>query len=82
MASSSLDKQIASCNSPHDWLVSLAMDLAVLCDIYRGENGTNRCHLAVFSVDVVFSTISWLPIHPPPPYRGASDICHAIKKSM
>ena len=26
-----LDKQTASCISPHDWLMSLAMDLAVLC---------------------------------------------------
>ena len=26
-----LDKQTAGCISPHDWLMSLAMDLAVLC---------------------------------------------------
>ena len=25
-----LDKQTAGCNSPHDWLMSLAMDLAAL----------------------------------------------------
>ena len=30
-----LDKQSASCNSPHDWLMSLAMDLAALCDMWR-----------------------------------------------
>ena len=30
-----LDKQIASCNSPYDWLMSLAMDLAALCDMWR-----------------------------------------------
>ena len=27
------DKQTVSFNSPHDWLMSLAMDLAALCDI-------------------------------------------------
>ena len=30
---SSLGKQPASCESPHDWLMSLAMDLAALCDM-------------------------------------------------
>ena len=30
-----LGKQIASCNSPHDWVMSLVMDLAALCDIWR-----------------------------------------------
>ena len=27
--------QTAGCNSPHDWLMSLAMDLTVLCDMWR-----------------------------------------------
>ena len=35
MATYPLDKQTAGCNSPHDWLVSLAMDLAALCDMWR-----------------------------------------------
>ena len=35
MASHPLDKQTAGCNSPHDWLMSLAMDLAALCDTWR-----------------------------------------------
>ena len=34
MATSPLDKQTASCNSPNDWLMSLAMELAALCDMY------------------------------------------------
>ena len=38
MAPSPLNKQTASCNSPHDWLVSLTMDLAV-CVICGGDNG-------------------------------------------
>ena len=33
MALHPLDKQTASCNSPHDWLISLVMDLAALYDI-------------------------------------------------
>ena len=33
MAPSPLDKQTAGCDSPHDWLMSLAMDLGTLCDI-------------------------------------------------
>ena len=67
MAPSPLNQQTASCNSPHDWLMSLAMDLAALCDIYDGENGTNGCHLAVFSVDVAFAhhfEATLLPSHP------------------
>ena len=32
MAPSFLDKQTASCNSPHDWLMSLAMNkVALIC---------------------------------------------------
>ena len=33
MATYHLDKQTAGCNSPQDWLVSLAMDLVALCDM-------------------------------------------------
>ena len=33
MATYSPDKQTAGCNSPHNWLVSVAMDLAALCDM-------------------------------------------------
>ena len=33
MAPSFVDKQIADCNSPHNWLMSLAKDLAALCDM-------------------------------------------------
>ena len=31
----SLDKHTGGCNSPHKWLMSLAMDLAALCDMWR-----------------------------------------------
>ena len=40
MASSSHDWQRANCDSPHNWLMSLAMYLAT-CVTCRGENGTN-----------------------------------------
>ena len=33
MIPSPLDKQTADCDSLHDWLMSLAMDLAALCDM-------------------------------------------------
>ena len=35
MAPSSFGKQTASCESPHDWLMSLAMDLTALCDMWK-----------------------------------------------
>ena len=35
MAAYLLDKQTAGCNSSHDWLACLAMDLAALCDTWR-----------------------------------------------
>ena len=34
MAPSPLDKQTASCDLSHDWLMSLAMDLAALYNMY------------------------------------------------
>ena len=41
MAPYPLDKQTAGCISPYDLLMSLAMDLAALCDtIIGGENGS------------------------------------------
>ena len=52
MAPSSLGKQTANCESPHNCLMSLAMDLVALCDMWRCTNGS---HLAVYSEDVVFA---------------------------
>ena len=34
--------------------------------ICEGKNGTNGCHLAVFSVDIAFSH-HFVAIYPPPP---------------
>ena len=65
MAAYPLDKQTDGCNSPLDWLVSLIMDLAALCDC-GGENGTNGCHLGGFSVDVAFACHFVATRLPPP----------------
>ena len=65
MAPFPLDKYIVSCNLLHDWLMSLAMDLAALCDMWS-ENGTSECHLAVFSVDVALACHCMVPHHSPP----------------
>ena len=67
MAPSPVDKQPATKKTPHDWLVSLAMDLAtVLCVICGGANDTSGCHLAVFSKDVAFAC-HFVAARPPPP---------------
>ena len=46
------------------------MSLPMLCVIYGGENGTNECHLAVFTVYVrsffPLSLRGYQPAHPPP----------------
>ena len=65
MAPYSLDKQTTDCESPLNWLMSLSMDLAALCDKWR-ENGTNGSHLAVFSEDVAFACHFVAPRPPPP----------------
>ena len=38
MAAYLLGKQTAGCNSPHNWLMSLAMDLTALCDMWRWKS--------------------------------------------
>ena len=79
MAACPLGKQTAGCNSPHDWLMSLAMLLCVICG---GENDTNGCHLAGFSEDVAF-THHFVATHLPPtlpPCRSATGIGYASKK--
>ena len=35
MAACPLGKQTAGCNSPHDWLMSLGIDLTALCDMWK-----------------------------------------------
>ena len=61
MVASSFGKQTANCDSPHDWLMSLSMDL-VTCG---GDNGINESHLAVFREDVPF-TCHFVASHHPP----------------
>ena len=79
MAPSPLDKQAAGCNSSDNWLMSFAIYLTALCDLYRGENGTNGCHLAVFSSLCLL--LQGYPAAPTlPPYRSASGISYSSKK--
>ena len=75
MAPSSLVKHTADCESPHNWLMSLAMDLAALCDMW-GWNGSN---LAVFREDIAFSHHFITPCLLPP-NRSASDTDYTSKK--
>ena len=41
----STNRQLHGCNSPHDRLMSLAMDVYIV--IFGAENGTNGCHSSV-----------------------------------
>ena len=77
-----LDNHTASCNSPHNWLMSLIMDLATLCDMWRW-NGTNGYHLAAFIIDVTFAH-HFVANHPSstlPFYRSASGIGYTCKNA-
>ena len=44
--------------------MNLAMDLALLCVICKGENGISKCYWDVFSVDIALSHHFVAP-HPP-----------------
>ena len=82
MAPYSLDMQIASCNSPHNWLMSEAMEL--LCVIFGGEDGTNGCYLAAFSEDLAFF-LHFITTCLPPALlrrRSASGIGYTIKNYL
>ena len=81
MAPSSLGKQTANCESPHDWMMSLAMDLSG-CVTCRGENGSNGSHFPIFSEDIAFAHHFMATCLPPilPPYMGATGIGYASKK--
>ena len=61
--------------------MSLAMDLAALCDMWRWKWHTNGCHLAVFIVNVAFAR-HFITTHPLPPYRSASGIDYASKNYL
>ena len=81
MALSSLGNQTASCESLHDWLMSLAMDLAALnCVTCGGENGINGSHFPVLNEDVAFAC-RFAVTRPStlPPYRSASGTGYAVK---
>ena len=82
MAPSPLDKQTAGCNSSHDWLMSLAMALVALFDMWR-EKWHKWMHLAVFSIDIAFAH-RFVVTHPSPtfpPYRNTNGIGYDSKKA-
>ena len=80
MAPYLFDKQTASCNSPDNWLMCLAMYLAALCNMYcRGKMALiRRCHLLVFSEDVAF-THHFVATYLSPPCRIAGSTSYASK---
>ena len=65
MTPSFLDKQTANCNLPHDWLISLAMDLAAWCDMWRWK-WHQWMPFDCFSEDVTFAATLSLPTCSPP----------------
>ena len=64
MGPSPLDKQTASCESPHDSLVSLTLDLVALCNTYVELKIVSIHHLAVFSVGIGFTSHFLAHRHP------------------
>ena len=74
MAPSPLDKQTADCDSPHNWLMSVAMDLAVLCDTVYKFNLKWYIPMDViwlFSVWIQpLPTASWFSSTPHPPVKN------------
>ena len=59
------------------------MNLAPFYVIYSGENGTNGCHLADFSEDVIIAhhfVATHLP--PLPPYKSATGIGYTSKNNL
>ena len=80
MIPSPLDKQPAGYKSPHNWLVSLAMDLATLCDMWRC-NDNSGCHVVVFNEDVAFARHFMLPTLPPPSHPVGVLVVLTIPKN-
>ena len=76
-----MDKQPAGYKSPHDWLVSLAMDLATLCDTWRCK-WHQWMPFGFFSEDVAVARHIVATRPPPtlPPCRNASGIDYPSKK--
>ena len=64
MATSCLGKQTVDCDSPHDWLMSLAIDLASLCDMWRWKWYQWKS-FGVFSEDIAFACHFATPCLPP-----------------
>ena len=67
MAAYPLGKQTAGCNSPHDWLMSLAMDSTALCDMWRWKwHKWMPFGWFWWRRSLCMPATSWLPTHPSP----------------
>ena len=81
MPPSPLDKRTVGCNSPDDWLMSLAMDLADWCVIRRWKwhqwmpFGCFHCWYSLFLPPCGYLSTPTLPL-----YRSASGIGCTSKK--
>ena len=83
MVLSSLGKQTANCQSPHDWLMSLDMDLAALCDMWRWKWHQWKS-FPYFSeyVDFACHFVATRQPFTLPSYRSVSGIGYASKNYL
>ena len=77
MAPYPIDKQTADHNSPHDWLMSLAMDLAALCDMWRWKSH-QWMPFVCFSEDIAFAH-HFMATHPPPSSHPVGILVVSVK---
>ena len=79
MAAYPTDKHTAGCNS-HDWLMSLAMDLVTLCDMWRLK-WYQRMPFDCFSEDIALAChfVATCPCSTLLPCSSASGIGYACK---
>ena len=78
-----LDRETVGYNSLHDWLISLAMNLAALCDMWRWK-WHQWMSFGCFSEDIGFAhhfVASRLPLTFQP-YKRAIGIGYTSKKSI
>ena len=75
-----LDKQTTGCNSPHDWLMILTMDLAALCDMRRWKWYQWMPFGCFWLRPILWPSLCGCP--PTPilqPYRSANSISYSSK---
>ena len=74
-------RQLDVRNSPHDWLISLAMDLAALCDMWKWKWHQWMPFGRFYWRHSLFLPLcGYLPTPTLPPYRSATGIGNTTKK--